>query len=139
MKNHLYVLASVIALSLVSCLKNKGNNPQAIDGTWSLVSDSTDSHNVGSSNVSSGSKYIGTANDHFIFTTNMLYINEGSIKDTDDYTIAKDTLKLTYNYSGTILQVGNDIIAMPDANNMELSHTYLTPGGVFDEYIILKR
>ena len=139
MKNYLYVIASIIALSLVSCLKNKGDNPQTIVGAWSLVSDSTDSRSVGSGNGSSGSKYIGTANDHFIFTTNALYIKEGSIKDTDNYTVTKDTLKLSYNYSGTTLQAGNDIIAMPDANNMELSHTYITPGGIFDEYIILKR
>jgi hypothetical protein len=143
MKNLTVATLVLVVIIYSSCIKSNSN--AGITGTWALVSDSTYSSGIGPYGTPSSNKYVGTSGDHFIFTGNMLYVKEGTIKlDTATYTISNDTLKLTYNYlyeGGVTIQgaIGRYDIKTLTQQNLVLTEYGVTPGGIISETIILKR
>jgi len=129
-----------------SCQKNDNNFQSTITGDWSVVMDTTWSSGIGPNGTPSSHKYIGVPSDYYNFTAKgKLYVKEGTEKlDTADYTISGDTLKLTYNYlyeGGVTIQgaIGRYIITTLNNRNLVLTQDFVTPGGIIDETIVLKR
>lgn len=153
MKN--FIPASVVlivALALFSCGKGSDNKAVNIVGNWSLVSDSTYNTGIGPDGPPSGSKYVGTAADHFDFAENGdLTIHEGDILiGTGTYTIATDTftklkrvdMKFTnFTYKGSTVTNGGRSLDVKSLNShsMILYSALLSPGGAFYETVILRK
>jgi len=144
MKALFIIFAVSIVLIMAACHKDESVSA-SLTGTWNVVSDSTYSSGIGPYGTPSGSKYIGVPGDQFIFTSNTLAMREANLRSAHGtYAISKDTLKLKYTSfvdHGTILTgaTGSYLITQSDNNNLELSSFVITPGGIFKEYIILRR
>ena len=145
MKNCILIILVFAAITFASC--NKGNTigPNTLNGTWSVVSDSTYTTGIGPLGTPSGSTYEGTATDYFKFNDNTVSIKEGNLRTaTATYIVSKDTIKFRYSYldeGGTIVTNANNsyVIARPASNNLVLTSFIATPGGAFYEKIILNR
>jgi len=145
-------LALIIALALYSCGKGSDNTPVNIIGNWSIVSDSTYNTGIGPYGPPSTSKFIGTAADHYDFTSGgNLTIHEGDIMTgTATYTITNDTItklkRLNIKFSAldeggsTISDASKSFdIKSLDSHNMVLYSSLLSPGGAFYETVVLKK
>jgi hypothetical protein len=148
------IFVLVIALALFSCGKGSTNDngPSSIVGNWSIVSDSSYTTGIGAYGSPSGSKYIGTAADHYDFTSDgKLTIHEGNIMTgTASYTVGPDTItklkrvnikfsNLTYDGSMLTNASKSFDISSLTSNSMVLSSSLLSPGGAFYETVILKK
>jgi hypothetical protein len=148
------VFVLVIALALFSCGKSSTNDngPSSIVGNWSIVSDSSYTTGIGANGPPSGNKYIGTAADHYDFTSDGgLTIHEGTIMTgTASYTVGPDTItKLkrvnikfsNVTYEGSLLTNASKFfdISSLTSNSMVLSSSLLSPGGAFYETVVLKK
>ncbi len=153
MKNLIPVsLAVIITLALFSCHKDHDAGPTSLVGNWAVVTDSTYNTGIGTSGPPSIKKYIGTAADHFDFTSNgKLYAREGTfLVDTADYTITTDNLtneqKINLQYSyiysyGSTSKSGSssfDIRTLTD-HSLVLTNNVITPGGAFYETLTLQK
>jgi hypothetical protein len=149
------IFVLVIALALFSCGKGSTNDngPTSIVGNWSIVSDSSYTTGIGAYGPPSGNKYIGTAADHYDFTSDGgLTIHEGTIMTgTASYTVGPDTItklkkvnikfsNLTYDGGTTLTNASKsfDISSLTN-NSMVLTSSLLSPGGAFYETVVLKK
>jgi hypothetical protein len=143
MKKHTLVILAVAALCFTACQKDK-DSAALPAGTWNVVSDSTYS---GVGHIATGRLYVGQSGDYFKFSGNNLSIKEGAFRvATATYTQVKDTLKLSFSYlednGEKINGPGTEkyIITSQTSTSMKLmADPFLSPGGIYEEYITLSR
>jgi len=147
-----YIIILVIAVVLVSCLKeslNKAARPSSLIGTtWSVVNDSTTTGfwGIWSGRATTGSNYIGKAGDYFIFITyGKLYSSINGQKDTETYKIGGDTVHFRYAYgvgqTNIIDSAWNTgyIISNLTNHTCTLSSNFITPETVLSGFVNLRK
>lgn len=144
-KYSLITFVCFMILAFVSCKKGD-DGPVSIVGNWSLVSDSTYiNFGVGNFDTTYYHVYKGLSADHFNFTENgKLYVQDGDLTDTANYTITGQKLSLVYTYysaGGVTItgNVGGYTISGLTYRSLILTSDLLTPEGPIDETITLKR
>ena len=110
-----------------------------IVGNWDILNDST-FIGVGINNHQES--YIGQTGDYFdVRTDGFIYIKEGTVLDTLDYSLTSDTTIIIASF-GLIL---NDVPEISHITNLTAhgatisAPTVITPGGEFGRKVILKR
>jgi hypothetical protein len=148
MKNIIAILFALFIVSgFISCKKIPLSPTPTIVGNWSVVKDSANSSGWGlNTSGATSAVYIGTASDHFNFTSaGKLYVHEGDvISDTASYTVKADTVKLKYSYFetyGTQLTGVSDTYTISNlsTNSLTLKMLLITPEAVYNEVITLKK
>jgi len=137
----LTILCIAICAGLCSCTKNS-TDPQPAQtnshlvGDWKLVSDSTSSYSQ--SLGSHGDKYLGTANDRFVFTPEgKMSFNEGSTIVAGTFTFNSDgSLQLQYTsrkQGGLSIMGSADYFRTVsiDEHSATLSNEGWAPAGVY--------
>jgi len=135
------VLLMAASLLLCSCLKDKGNDPAgSLQGKWSIVSDSssTEFWGIWSGQQSTGRKYLGKPGDYYLFTANMEYSKEDTLLDTNNYTVKKDTLFLSFTENNNTYS-SYYIRSNFTAHTVTLTSFGLTPETAFTRIINLKK
>lgn len=145
-KHYIFIAMIIIGFIFPSCKKSNQTPARLLVGTWSLVSDST--YYSGTPLIKGGSStYVGTANDHYTFTSTQLYVSgdTNSKFDTASYSTAHDSIKFS-NYKNPEItgEVYNSsyagyAIAKLDSHNFTLTQYYTTPAGIYSQDIVLKR
>jgi len=120
---------------MVSCSKNSPNIPAGIatiTGIWSVVNDSGFA-GVGLNNHAVD--YIGRIGDYFDFRTDgNIYVKEGPVSDTLQYTITSaNTMQISF-FSGVshITNLTNHTLTIN-------TNFFYTPGGTFGRKVQLRR
>lgn len=144
MKTLFIICAVSIVLMTAACGKSVSPPGTSVIGTWNIVSDSTYSSGIGPNGTPSSNKYIGVPGDQYVFTSNTLAIREADLRNAHaNYTISKDTLKLIYtsltDHGVAITGAKGSYVIAHSGNNLKLSSFVITPGGIFNEIIILNR
>jgi len=149
MKNLSLIACLITILGMAACKKDNSTHPTVtkatVIGDWKVVSDSVSS-GVGAVEQPTIRVYIGTGSDYFNFTsTGKLYAKEGNVLlDTATYSVQNQRLNLNYSYlfeNGETIPGASGSFTISDltAHSLKLTDQFFTPGGFYDEYIVLSR